>query len=175
MDGTYRVIALLVTLFLGFGFFMPWGIRPLLSHRSSDSYRQFVLSDMYVLVLQIAFTGMLLRELQNETPRFVSLLVFCALVLAVIWRFIVAALDDNAIRGGRQRVVVLFVAPLQILAGPVLPIAGVFRMGFEYGSSPISVLTWGLIAAGVIIPIGARLVYNWALRTTPKPATEPVS
>jgi len=175
MNSTLHAICLLITLIFSFGVLLVWGIRPMLSSRESDAYRQFVLTDMYVLVLQIALVGLILRgRISNDdVGRFLGLLLFFALVLALLWRFIVAALDDNGIQGGKQRVCVLFVAPIQILAGPVAPLIGVAQFGARYSQPTESqIWAWGLIAAGVLIPLGARLVYNWALRSTPKVRTD---
>lgn len=164
MGSTVHAIVLVITLFLSFGVLLVWGIRPLLSHRESGEYRQFILTDMYVLVLQIALIGMLLRRSISEDDRFLTILVLSAITLAFLWRFIVAALDDNAIVGGWRRVAVLVVAPIQILVGPVIPLIGLMWMSEDSRFKQAQGFAWACIAAGLLIPVVSRLTYTWARR-----------
>lgn len=140
-----------------------WGLWPLISSRDSSTYRRFILTDMYMLVLQIAAAGMSLRQWTRDDERFLIALVCTALVLALIWRFIVAALDDNNILGNRQRVTVLTIAPLQILFGPVAPMLGLSLLS-NRNAEEYALYGYMFMALGILIPITARRIYQWALR-----------
>jgi len=171
MAGDLEPLLFLVVLIIP-SLLMAWAIRPLLSLRDSDTYKRFVLSDMYALVLQIAAAGMTLRQWTTDDERFLVSLGCLALVLALIWRFIVAALDDNEIRGGIPRMIVLVVAPVQIMGGIAVPISGYVILTMRKTEMNQG---YGLIVLGIAIPLLARLIYAWALRTKSPTDVPPVS
>jgi len=145
---------------------MVWGLWPLLTSRASSAYRRFVLMDMYTLVLQIAVAGAILSQTHRDDDRLLSFLIFSALVLAVIWRFMVAALDDHGIRENRERIVVLTVAPVQIMFGPVVFWMGLYKLVTTDG------LGFTEVATGLLIPCLSHRIYLWALQAR-KPAEVP--